>query len=121
MILKQKEKTIKLATRKKNLFVFNIQIPGKIMLVKRRRKLIYLFNKNPQIRLWYRKLGYASNARILKASKLTNGIDILEKVLIKEKFFFDFKENEKGENLVPIMAISTSRDNSNDFKKIYIK
>lgn len=47
-----------------------------MILVKDQGQPIYLLSKNPQIRLWYRKLGYASNARVIEESKLNNGIDI---------------------------------------------
>ena len=46
------------------------------MLVKGRGRPIYLLSKNLQIRLWHHCLGYASNARVIEALKLTNGIDI---------------------------------------------
>lgn len=63
--------------KKKNLFVFNTQfLPGKAILTKRRGRSIYLLSKNLQIRLWYRQLGHASNARIVEASKFTDKIDI---------------------------------------------
>ena len=42
MVLKQEGKTIRLATRRKNLFIFNTQIaPSKTMLVKSRERPIY--------------------------------------------------------------------------------
>ena len=78
MVLKQGGNVIGAATRKKNLFVLDTQSPSdKAMLVKRRRRPTYLLSKNLQIRLWHRRLEYASNARIIKASKLIDGIDII--------------------------------------------
>ena len=75
MILKQGGKTIGSVIRKQNLFVLDIQISGAI-LVKRKGILIYLVNKNSQIKLRHKELGYASYGRVVKASKLTNSIDI---------------------------------------------
>lgn len=62
---------------KKNLFVFDTSLSLKTILVKRRGQPIYFLSKNPQIKLWYRQLGYASNARIVKISKLTGNIKII--------------------------------------------
>lgn len=76
MILKQGGKTIGLVTRKKNMFIPNTQIPGKTMLVKGRGRPTYLLSTNPQIKFWHRRLRYASNAKVVGTSKLTNGIDI---------------------------------------------
>ena len=46
------------------------------MLVKGRRRPTYLLSKNLQIRLWHRKLGHASNMRVIGVSRLTDGIYI---------------------------------------------
>ena len=51
--------------------------------------------------LWHKKLGYVSNTRIIKISKLIDKIDILiEKDQQEEHFFFKFKNN-KDKNLEP--------------------
>lgn len=77
MVLKQGGNVIGAATKKKNLFVLDIRSPSnKAMLVKGRGRPTYLLSKNPQIRLWHHRLGYASNARVIEALKLTDGIDI---------------------------------------------
>lgn len=49
MLLKQKKKTIGLAiaTRKKNLFILNTQIRGKIMLVRGKGRETYPLSRNP--------------------------------------------------------------------------
>lgn len=46
IVSKQMEKIIELAIKRKNLFIFNIQILGKIILVREKGMLIYLFNIN---------------------------------------------------------------------------
>lgn len=62
---------IKLAIKRKNLFVLDICILlDKAMLAKKRGRPTNLFSKNPQIRLWYQQLGYTSNSGVLKVSKL---------------------------------------------------
>ena len=38
----------------------------------------YLFSSNPQIQLWHRRLGHASNARVVQVSKLVDGIELGE-------------------------------------------
>lgn len=79
ILLRQGRKTIGLTIRKKNLFIFNTQLSGKSILVKDRGKLIYLVSKNSHIRLWHIRLGYARNARVVKASKVTNKINVIIK------------------------------------------
>lgn len=54
------------------------------MLVKEGRRSTYFLSKNLQIKLWHRRFGYTSNARVVGAFKLTNKIDILGKDYIEE-------------------------------------
>lgn len=49
------------------------------MLVKNRGQPNYFLSKNPQIKLWHRRHRYASNAKVVKASKLNDKINILIK------------------------------------------
>ena len=37
---------------------------------------MYLLSFNPQIRLWHRRLGYASNVKVVQVSKLVDRIDL---------------------------------------------
>ena len=77
MILKKAGNMISSITKKSKLFVLNTQsYDNKIILIKKKRRPIYLCSKNPQIKLWHRQLGYISNARVIKKSKLTDNIDI---------------------------------------------
>lgn len=87
MVLKQKRKIIKSAIRKKNPFVLDTKI-GKVTLIKRKSRLTYLFNENSQIKFWYRRLEYASNARVVQTSKLTDSIDIIIDEGQKEDYRF---------------------------------
>ena len=77
IVMKQEGKTIGLATRRKNLFILNTQIgPSKTMLVKDRGRSTYRLSSNQQVWLWYRRFGHASNARVIQASQLVDGIDL---------------------------------------------
>lgn len=81
------------------------------MLVKKRRKPTYLLTQNPQIKLWYICLGYASNARVIKASKFINGIDITVKdnqQRLEEYFSFNSeKDNEVNNSELSFDSINT--------------
>ena len=77
MVLIKAENLIGSITRRKNLFVLNTQTcDNKAMLIKGRRRLIYLLSKNSQIRLWHRWIEHISNTRVMEASKHTDDIDI---------------------------------------------
>ena len=78
MVLKQGGEIIGSATRKRNLFVLDTLLPLKTMLVQDRGQPTYLLSSNLQIQLWHRRLGHASNARVVQVSKLVDGIDLGE-------------------------------------------
>ena len=79
------------ATRKRNLFVLDTSPPLKTMLVRGRGQPMYLLSFNPQIRLWYCRLGHASNVRVVQVSKLVDGINLGEITIepINESQSFD--------------------------------
>ena len=84
---------------------------GKATLVKKRGRSIYLISKNTQIRLWHRRLGHASNTRVIEISKITDSIEIMiDKSQYKNKdkcLSSDYKsEADKDIN-------STSSENNN--------
>lgn len=87
-------------TKKKNHFILDTQLFfGKVILVKGRNRPSYLLSKNSQLRLWHRRLEYASNTRVMEVSKLTNRINIIINKDQQEKHFFsDSKNNVKDEN-----------------------
>ena len=104
MALKQGGSTLGVANRHKNLFVLETGSKAKAMLVKGRGRPTYLLSKNPQIRLWHRRLGHASNARIVEASKLTDGIDITieeGQQIQEEPFSSDSEVDDEDENSEP--------------------
>lgn len=72
------------------------------MLVKKRDRLIYLLNRNPQIRFWYRQLRYALHTKVVKASKLIDDINIIiDKGEQENRFSSNFENDSKGKNSEP--------------------
>lgn len=114
------------ARRSQNLFVLDLTTPGKVMRVSHtidtrfanntsppaHRSLAlrgqgrptYLVSKNRKIRIWHRRQGHASNARVIRASTLVDDIDL-------QKAKYDpsevFVESEKSEH-------NTDEDNNSD-------
>lgn len=85
---------MRLSTKRKTLFVLDIHtLPDKAMSSKKRDRSTYLLSKNPHIRLWYQKLLniYISNAGVVKASKLNDGVDITIDKGQEERFYSDPK------------------------------
>lgn len=114
MLLKHKEKIIRSVTRRKNLFVLDTQI-DKVTLVKESDRPIYLLSKNTQIRLWHRQLEHASNIKVVKASRLTDNLDIIiEESQQNDSFSLDSKNDRKVKNL-EIDVIS-----DNNYPPVYI-
>ena len=105
-----------------------------MMLVKSQGWPTYLFSKNPQIRIWHKRLGYASNAKVRKTSKLKDGIEItIKDNLSIENLSFnsgiDDKDkckdlgqtliaNDKHERFFLLMAIINDYDNS-EIEKLF--
>ena len=135
ILLRQVGETIGSATRKKNPFILNTQTSSrKRMLVKGQSRPTYLLSKNPQIKLWHRRLRHASNARVMEISKLDNEINItIEDDLLTENLSSDsgmddkdrckdmgqtLNANNKHERLSPLMAIINNPDNS-EIKKLW--
>ncbi len=74
MTLMQAGHAIAHAKRDRNLFVLELAIPNKAMQVTGRGRPTHLVSKNRKIRIWHRRFGHASNARIIRASKLLTGM-----------------------------------------------
>lgn len=85
MILMRNGKVIARAKRDQNLFTLNLAQPGKAMTVinkkskamaiTRWRQPTHLVSQNKCIRLWHYQLAHVSNARVVKASRLVDGIN----------------------------------------------
>lgn len=83
MILIKDGKAIVHAKRERNLFILDLAAPGKVMAVMpkamaitRQGRPTHLVSHNKHIRIWHRRLAHASNARVIRAYKLTDGIDL---------------------------------------------
>lgn len=125
MIFKQRGSTIGVARRYKNVFILETGIKDKAMIVQKRGQPTYLLSLNPQIRLWQRRLSYASNARVIQASKLVDKIDFAEATEPdNEPHFSDSEvdnENNKSEDDAyrkPININKKMEYNLNDVKEL---
>lgn len=126
IILKQKKSIIKIAKRYKNLFIFETDFRGKLILKKEKKRLIYLFNSNSQIRLLYCHLDYSINAKEISMFKLENRIHF-RKVIRLNKTFYSL--NIKFDNKISISDINADnkliainkviKSNLNSIKKLY--
>ena len=98
MVLKQGGSILGIANRHKNLFVLETGSKAKAMLVRGRGRLTYLLNSNLQIRLWHCRLGHASNARVIQASKFIDGIDLEGAAISEDESYLnssDFETDDK--------------------------
>lgn len=69
------------AKKDQNLFILDFttsrnvgQVNTQAIMIIELGRLIYLVNRIKKVYLWYRKFGYASNARIIRVSKLLTEI-----------------------------------------------
>lgn len=83
MTLMQGGQEIARARRDRNLFVLDLATPnramqtlssGKAMTAQGRGRPTHLVSRNKRFRVWHRRMGHASNARIIRASKLLIGM-----------------------------------------------
>ena len=99
-------KTIVRAKRSHNLFTLNLAMPGQIMSVISRAMAItgrgrptHLVSKNKRIRLWHQQLAHISNTRIVRASKLVEGIDLgPAKEYDPREVFVDSEDSDDSED-----------------------
>lgn len=71
-----------------NLFVLDLIKPGKAMAMGRER-FIHIVSKNKQIQIWHHQLGHISNARVVRVSKLVDGINIDKAEYNSKEVFID--------------------------------
>lgn len=100
-------KTIARAKKSHNLFTLDLAMPGQIMsaisramAIKGQGRPTHLVSKNKRIRLWHQRLAYVSNARVIRASKLVEGIDLgLAKEYDPTEVFVDSEDSDNsGDN-----------------------
>ena len=89
MTLMRNGKIIAQAKRDRNLFTLELAQPGramatikavsilpKAMAIQGRGRPTHLVSQNKRIRLWHRRLAHISNGRVVRASKLVDGIQL---------------------------------------------
>lgn len=83
ILLMQDGLPIAYARRDRNLFILDLATPGKVMQVNTniqaiittgRGRPIHLISRIKKVRIWHQRFGYASNAKIIRALKLLDGI-----------------------------------------------
>lgn len=68
------------------------------MALRRRDWAMHLVSKNKKIRIWHRQLGHASNARVIRAATLVNGINFQKAKYDPSEVFIDLKESKYNTN-----------------------
>lgn len=77
---------------------------GTAMTVTGRGRPTHLLSTNKRVRLWHRRLGHPSNARVVRASKLTTGIDLRNKDYDRSEIYSDseaFEEETPSSESIP--------------------
>lgn len=116
------------AKRHRNFFILDRAIPEIVMKVRNlamatgRGRPTHLVSKNKKVRIWHRRLGHASNARVINAFKLVDGIDIKANEYDPTKVFIDSDTEDdddtsgtpivSGPTAPPELAASASETNS---------
>ena len=61
---------------------------------------MHLVSKNKRVRMWYRRFGYATNARIIRVLKLLTGIDSFDNTYDCIKIYNDSEQSvlDKAKN-----------------------
>ncbi len=111
MTLRKHGAVIARAKRHRNLFILDRAIPETVVKVRNlamatgKSKPKHLVSKNKKVQIWQRRLGHASNARVIKAFKLVDGIEIEEKEYDPTKVFIDSDTEDDDDTLVgPIIS-----------------
>ena len=99
-------RTIARAKKSHNLFTLDLAMPGQIMsaisramAITGRGRTTHLVSKKKRIRLWHRRLAHVSNARVVKASKLVEDIDLgPAKKYDPTEVFVDSEDSDNSED-----------------------
>ena len=103
------------AKRHRNFLILDRAIPETVMKVSnlamatRRGRPIQLVSKSKKIRIWHRRLGHASNARVSRASKLVDGIVIEDREYDPTEIFID-SDTEGNDDTPGILIASDPTD-----------
>ena len=93
------------AKRHRNLFILDRAIPETVMKVRNlamatgKSRPTHLVSKNKKVRIWHRRLGHASNARVIRTSKLVDGIEIEDKEYDPTEVFIDSDTEDDDDTL----------------------
>ena len=68
------------------------------MVVRGRDRPTHLVSKNRKIRIWHRRLGHASNSKVIRASTLVDGINPQQANYNLFEVFLDLDESEHDIN-----------------------
>ena len=103
------------AKRYRNLFILDRAIPETVIKVRNlamatgRDRPTHLVSKNKKVQIWHRRLGHASNARVIRASKLVDGINIKDNEYDPTEVFIDSDtENNDDTSGTPIVSGPTA-------------
>lgn len=102
MTLVQSGPTVAQARRDWNLFILDLAMLNKAMQVRGamqvtgRGRPTHLVSKNKRIRIWHRRFAYASNARIIRASKLLTGMGNFNKEYNPTKIYSDSEQSNSS-------------------------
>ncbi len=121
MILKQGGNTIGSASRHKNLFTLDTPktTADKAMIIQGRGRPTYLQSQNPQINLCHRRFAHASNARIVQASNLVDGINIDVNTDEKQPLSSDSETEDVESDFDEPVIINKIIDTSSETAELY--
>ncbi len=93
------------AKRHRNLLILDRAIPETVMKVRNlamatgKSRPTHLVSKNKKVRIWHRRHGNASNWRVIRVSKLVDGIEIEKKEYDPTEVFIDSDTEDDDDTL----------------------
>ena len=131
MTLLQGISSIANVRRDQNLFILDLVTPGKVMKATNAKAmtivdqscLIDLVSKNKQVRVWHRRLGHASNVRVIRASKLLFDMGNFNTKYDPSEIYSDsdYKDSDNSANETPVASIADISPLSETSNTINIK
>lgn len=103
------------AKQHRNFFILDRAIPKTVIKIRnlamatKRGRSTHLVNKNKKVQIWHRRFRHTSNARVIRASKLVDGINIEDNEYNPTKVFID-SDTEDNDNTsdTPIVSDPTA-------------
>lgn len=93
MTLMQSGQPIAHTRRDQNLFILDLVTPNKAMQVTGHGRPTHLVSKNKKVRVWHWRFGHASNARIIRASKLLTEMGDFNSAYNPSEVYSDFEQS----------------------------